>query len=134
VAVGLAILGVVAGQGPWTVLAVLVLYNLIRLATGVWALRTGLASGVKVGAAIGDSWLPRAASWAGPAAGLVVGLAVPVAADWLLGPEPLEAVAVTIATLLLGLAASWRLGPRITAVKFGLFAIGLALILAWVLP
>jgi PTS system mannose-specific IID component len=134
VAVGLAILGVVAGQGLWTVLAVLLLYNLIRLATGIWALRTGLASGVKVGAAIGDSWLPRAASWAGPAAGLVVGLAVPLAADWLLGPEGLDAVAVTIATLLLGLAASWRLGPRITAVKFGLFAIGLALILAWVLP
>src|SRR5262249_1000670 len=58
--------------------------NLLRLATSWWALRTGLASGMQVGAAINDSWLPRAAGWAGLAAGLVIGLALPLVGSWLL--------------------------------------------------
>ena len=133
-AVGLAILGVIAGLGVWAILAVLLLYNALRLATGIWALKTGLANGMRVGTAIGDSWLPRVATPAGLVAGLVVGLAVPLAADWLLEPEGLQAVGVTGLTLLAGLGAAWKLGPRITAVRFGLVAIGLALILAWGLP
>lgn len=133
-AMGLAILGVVAGAGLATIIAVLVLYNGLRIATGLWALKTGLANGMKVGTAMGNSWLPKAATPAGLLAGVIVGLAVPLAADWLLDPEGLQAVGVTVLTLLLGLGASWKLGPRITAVKFGLVAIGLALLLVWGLP
>jgi PTS system mannose-specific IID component len=133
-AMGFAILGVVTGVGIIAIAAVLVGYNLLRIATGVWALKTGLNHGMKVGVAIGDSWLPNATTPAGLLAGFAVGLAVPLAADWLLEPEGLHAVAVTVLTLLAGLAASWKLGPRITAVKFGLVAIGLALILVWGLP
>lgn len=131
---GLAIIGVVAGQGLWTIAGLLLLYNLGRAVTGVWALRTGLANGMKVGTALGDSWLTRLAAPAGLVAGGVVGLAIPLAADWLLDPLDIQAVLVTVVTLLLGLFASWKLGPRITAVKFGLVVIGLALILAWGLP
>ena len=58
-AMGLAILGVVGGVGLGAIITVLVLYNLLRIATGVWALKTGLAHGMKVGAAMGESWLPR---------------------------------------------------------------------------
>jgi len=133
-AMAAGIIGVVAGLGAWSVLLVLLAYNAIRVATSIWALRTGLAAGAKVGAAIGASWLPAAASRAGMAAGLLLGLAVPVAADWLLeiqGPLP---VGLVVAALLGGLGSAWQLGPRITAVKFGLGAIGLALLLAWVLP
>ncbi|HWA57057.1 MAG TPA: PTS system mannose/fructose/sorbose family transporter subunit IID [Gemmatimonadales bacterium] len=133
-AMGLAILGVVGGYGLLATVLVLVLYNAGRLLTGIWALRTGLASGMKVGAALGDSWLPRAVTPAGLLAGLVIGLAVPLGADWLLDPLGRRAAIVTVLTALAGLVASWRLGPRITAVKFGLVAIGLALILAWGLP
>lgn len=133
-AMALAILGVVGGLGLAAIIAVLVLYNALRIATGVWALKTGLTNGMKVGAAMGDSWLPKAVGPAGLGAGLAVGLAVPLAADWLLEPEGLPAVGVTLLTLLLGLAASWKLGPRYTAVKFGLVAIGLALLLVWGLP
>ncbi len=133
-AMGLAILGVVGGVGTIAIIAVLVLYSLLRIGTGVWALNTGLENGMKVGTAMGESWLPRAVEPAGLVAGLSVGLAVPLAADWLLGPEELPAVGVTVLTLLAGLAASWKLGPRYTAVKFGLVAIGLALIFVWGLP
>lgn len=133
-AIGVALLGVIAGYGLATVVAVVVLYNGLRVATGVWALRTGLATGARVGGAIGESWLPAAANRAGLVAGLLVGLAVPLAADWLLDPHGVGAVLLTLATVLAGLVARWRLGPGITAVKFGLVSVGLALILAWGLP
>jgi mannose PTS system EIID component len=134
VAIGVAVLGTIAGHGLGTLVGVLVLYNGLRIATGVWALRTGLASGPRVGAAIGESWLPVAASRIGPVAGLLVGLAVPLSADWLLDPQGLGAVGITVTTFLAALVVAWRLGPRITAVKFGLAVIGLALLLAWGLP
>jgi PTS system mannose-specific IID component len=130
-AMALAIIGVAAGLGLWPVVAVLVLYNAVRIATGAWGLRTGLASGARVGAAIGESWLPEAANRAGLVAGLLVGLAIPLAADWLLETERLAPVLIVLLTLLTGLVASWLVGPRITALKFGLLALGLALIFAW---
>lgn len=133
-AMGLAMLGVVAGHGVATVALVLIGYNLMRALTEVWSLRTGLQHGMKVGQALGESWLPRAIPVAGTLAGIAVGVAVPLAADWLLDPLDLRAVGITLATLVAGLLLSWKLGPRITAVKFGLIAIGLALLLAWGLP
>ena len=126
-----AIVGVVTGLGHWSLLVVLVGYNVVRLWTGAWALNTGLTTGARVGAAIGTSWLPRAAVGAGLAAGALVGLALPLAADWLLDADAPADVVLAIVTLLTGLGLAWRLGPRITAVRFGLLAIGLAATLAW---
>jgi hypothetical protein len=54
-----------------------------------------------------------------------------LAADWLLETERLAPVLIVLLTLLTGLVASWLVGPRITALKFGLLALGLALIFAW---
>ena len=126
-----AIVGVVTGLGLWSLLVVLVGYNVVRLWTGAWALNTGLATGARVGAAIGTSWRPRAAFGAGLAAGALVGLALPLAADWLLDADAPTDVVLAVVTLLAGLGLAWRLGPRITAVRFGLLAIGLAATLAW---
>ena len=85
-------------------------------------------------AAIGESWLQGAALYAGLTAGLLVGMAVPAVTGWLLHPLGWTAIGVAIATLALGLLAGWRLGPRITAVRFGLGALSLALLLAWGWP
>ena len=126
-----AIVGVVTGLGLWSLLVVLVGYNVVRLWTGAWALNTGLTTGARVSAAIGTSWLPRAAVGAGLAAGALVGLALPLAADWLLDADAPADVVLAVVTLLTGLGLAWRLGPRITAVRFGLLAIGLAATLAW---
>jgi mannose PTS system EIID component len=131
---GTAIVGLVAGLGLWPLLAVLVIYNVVRAMTAAWALRTGLDSGARVGAALGGSWLPAAANRAGLAAGLLIGLALPLAADWLLDPETARAVLLGTGTMLTGLVAGWLIGPRITAVGFGLVAIGVAVLLAWGLP
>ena len=60
------------------------LYNLVRLGTAVWALRTGFDAGMRVGTAIGASWLPRAVARIGPVAGFAVGLAIPLVAGWYL--------------------------------------------------
>jgi PTS system mannose-specific IID component len=132
--VGLALVGVTVGAGPAWVGAMLGLYLVIRVLTGAWALRTGLRSGARVGDAISQSWLRPAALWAGLSAGLLIGMAVPAVTGWLLRPLGWDTVVLAIATLAAGLLASWRLGPRITAVKFGLGAVGLALLFAWGWP
>ncbi|HEY7684268.1 MAG TPA: PTS system mannose/fructose/sorbose family transporter subunit IID [Gemmatimonadales bacterium] len=130
---GLGILGVVAGLGPWILVAVVVVYNAVRVATTWWALSTGLASGVHVGSAIARSWLPRAAPLVGLVAGGSVGIALPLAARWLLPPRP-HAMTIALGTLAVALLAVWPLGPRVNPVRFGVGAIGLAALLAWGLP
>lgn len=132
--VGAMLSGVALGLGLWWVAALLLGYLVLRIGTGVWGLRTGLRSGARVGDAIAQSWLRRAAVLGGLAAGLLVGTALPLVAGWLLVPLGWPAVLVAAAVLALGLAAGWCLGPRITAVKFGLGVLGLALLLAWGWP
>ena len=126
-----AIVCVVAGLGLWSLIAVVAVYNAVRLWTGMWALTTGLATGTRVGAAIGASWLPVAAGRAGLAAGGFIGLALPLSAGWLLDGGSVRSVMLAVLTILGGLGLGWRLGPRITSVRFGLVAIGLAATLAW---
>lgn len=130
----IAMLGVVAGAAIWVVPLALLLYNVARVGTGVWALRTGLANGARIGTAIGESWLPRWAPVIGLAGGLLVGVAVPLAADWLLVGQKREGVLLAMGTVVAGLLAAWRLGPHITSVRFGLAVIGLAALIAWGLP
>jgi len=131
---GAAILGIVAGAGIWSLVIALVLYNTVRMITGIWALRTGLETGTQVGAAIGDSWLRTAAPPVGLAAGLLVGLACPLAALWLLPASGPAGTALAAGTMLVALTLSWWLRPWVTSLRFGLAAIGLAAAMAWGWP
>jgi len=125
--VGLALVAVVFGAGWWAIAGLLVGYNLIRLATAVWALRTGFDAGMRVGAAIGRSWIPRAVARVGPPAGLAMGLAIPLVAGWYLqgfgGIGIIGALAVAAA----GAAVTRWFGPSLTSVRFALLAMGLLL-------
>lgn len=129
-----SIIAVVYGAGLWALLAAVVGYNVCRVATGVWALRTGLAHGAKVGGAIGSSWLPGAAQRIGLLAGLLVGIALPLASAWLLESDNAFELPIAAGIITLGLVAAWTLGPRTNAVRFGLAAIGFSALLAWGLP
>jgi PTS system mannose-specific IID component len=131
---GAATMGVVAGHAVAALVIVFLTYNAIRVATGIWALRTGLANGARIGMALGESWLPRAAPIVGIAAALLVGAAVPLPADWLLRIHSLRGLGVMTGAMLLALLSVWRLGPTVTSVRFGLAAIGLAALAAWGLP
>jgi PTS system mannose-specific IID component len=131
---GAAVVGVVLGGGLWVLGATLLFFSGVRLATGIWAMRTGLASGTRVGVAIGDSWLRAAAQRAGLAAGVSTGVALPLAATWLLESQTPEGALVAMATVLAGLLAAWRLRPVVSSIRFGLTAVGLAALLAWAWP
>jgi PTS system mannose-specific IID component len=125
---------VVLDFGIWTVAGIVGAYSFARVATAWWALRTGLRSGMRVGTSLGESWLPPATAPAGLAAGAMVGVLLPLAAGWLLDGQRLTGLAAALLTLAVGLGANWALGPRMTAVRFGLGAIGTAALLAWGLP
>lgn len=130
--VGLALVAAVLGLQWWAVLGFLLLYNLVRAGTAVWALETGLAAGMRVGSAITGSWIPRAVARVGPLAGASVGLAVPVVAGWSLegfgGAGAIGALAVAG----VGAAVTRWFGPSLTSVRFALLAMALFLCFRWV--
>jgi hypothetical protein len=83
---------------------------------------------------VGHSWLSRRLPLVGNAAAAIVGVAVPLVLAWLLAPLPRQGHVVAAATLPIGIAAVWKLSPRVTTVRFALGAIGLAALLAWGTP
>jgi mannose PTS system EIID component len=130
--VGLALVAVALGAGWWAIAGFLALYNLIRLATAVWALRTGLDAGMRVGAAISGSWIPRAVARIGPLAGGSLGLAIPVVAGWYLHGFGWAGAIGALAVAAVGAAVTRWFGPSLTSVRFALLAMGLLLFFRWV--
>jgi mannose/fructose/N-acetylgalactosamine-specific phosphotransferase system component IID len=117
--------------GWWTVLAVPVVHNVMRLRLTLWGLDLGLREGLKVGAALERSWLPKAAGDAQRVAAFAVGLGVPVIVGWLLEDAPGVAVWGTLAAALVGVALltlpSTR--TRVTGVRLGLGLVVVALLI-----
>lgn len=127
-----ALIALCFGAGAWVAVVFLLLYNLVRIATGIWSLRTGLAAGANVGREISQSWLPKAARRVGPAAALLVGLAAPLAGAWALqwGGGPQLAVAAAVAVL--GVVLSLRFRYTMTSVRFALGMIALTVAWRWI--
>jgi len=125
---GGAIAAVVLGAGWKAIVAFLVVYNLVRFGTGIWALRTGLDAGMRVGAAIGTSWVPRAVARIGPIAGACVGFMVPLVAGWYLRGFGWGGAGGALAIAGTGLAMSRWFGPSLSSVRFALLAMVLLLV------
>jgi PTS system mannose-specific IID component len=121
---------ITGGAGLGAVIAFLVTFNVIRAWVGWWGLRTGLAAGTGVGAAIRQSWLPRAAALAGIFAGLGIGIAAPLVAIWYLAPFGRAGAGAALVLAAAGVIGSRLAGPRYAAPRFGLAALGAALVLA----
>lgn len=126
-----ALVAIAWGAGPLAVAIAVIVYNVARFAVTAWGLEVGLAHGVRVAHVIAGSWLPRGTAWAGTAAALGVGFALPVVARWFLGDGDYggrtSAVALTVA-LAFGLAGLRR---RVPAIAFTLFLAGLVLLWRW---
>lgn len=131
---GATLVAVVLGARWWAVVGFLLLYNGARLATGVWALRTGLDAGMQVGAAIGQSWIPRAIERVGPAAGFTVGAAIPLVAGWYLRGIGWQGMLGALAVAATGVAVTRWFGAALTTVRFTLLAIALLALFRVVLP
>jgi PTS system mannose-specific IID component len=132
--VGVTLIGVVLGASWWAVLGFLALYNLARMATGVWALRTGLDAGMSVGGAIANSWISRAIERVGPAAGFGVGVAIPLVGGWYLTDIGWPAAFGALAVGATGVAVTKWFGASLTTVRFTLLALVLLVLFRWVLP
>ncbi|MBA3894079.1 MAG: PTS system mannose/fructose/sorbose family transporter subunit IID [Gemmatimonadales bacterium] len=132
--VGAALIGVALGAAWWALPAFLVVYNLARVATGVWALRTGLDAGMAVGNAIATSWMSRAIERVGPAAGFSIGAAIPLVSAWYLEAIGWPAALGAIAVALTGVAVTRWFGASLTTVRFTLLALVLLVLFRWVLP
>ena len=129
VLIGAALIAVVLGAGWGAILGFLVLYNGIRLWTSYWSLRLGLQSGMKVGAAIGSSWLPRAIERVGPAAAFALGAAIPLVASWYLRPFGWSAGLGAAGVAMAAIALTRWFAPFLSTVRFAVAAMIFLLIL-----
>ncbi len=129
---GGALVGVVLGAGWWAIAGFLLIYNAARLATGIWALRTGFNAGVQVGSAIGASWIARAIALVGPAAGFTIGLAIPPVALWFLEGFGWVSGIGALAVAAAGIAVTRWFGPTFTTVRFALLSILLLAFFRWI--
>jgi mannose/fructose/N-acetylgalactosamine-specific phosphotransferase system component IID len=129
-----ALAAIVLGARWWAVAGFLLLYNVARVATGVWSLRTGLEAGMGVGGAIQKSWISRAIERVGPAAGFAVGAAVPLVARWYLEDLGWTAPFGAVAVAATGVAVTRWFGSSLTTVRFALLALVLLVLFRWVLP
>ena len=129
-AMSAACLALTQGAGPAAIVALVVFYNILRLATGTWALRAGLSSGLRISAALADSWLTRAAERIGPIAGFSVGVLIPKALVWLLAGAGLSWLGLAAMVAVIGAGLSFRYAAQATSFRFALVALALSLILA----
>jgi hypothetical protein len=127
--VGLALVGVVLGAGWWAIAGFIFVYNGIRLWTSYWSLRVGMQSGMRVGAAIGASWLPRAIERIGPAAAFASGAAIPLVAAWYLQPFGWSAGIGAAGVAMAAIALTRWFAPLLTTVRFALAAMIFLLLL-----
>jgi mannose/fructose/N-acetylgalactosamine-specific phosphotransferase system component IID len=126
--IGVAIIAAVLGAGWWAIGGFLLSYNAVRLWTAHWALRTGIESGMRVGAAIGSSWVPRAIERVGPAAGFALGAAIPIVAAWYMAGFPWSAVVGAAGVTVAGIALTRWFGPGLTSVRFAIMTMILLLL------
>lgn len=116
--------------GIWAIVGVVLVHNVLRLWLTAWGLDLGLREGLRVGAALQRSWLPRVADDAQRAAAFAVGVAVPIVA-WrvLLQASAVDVVATAGAALVgvvLSLLSVTR--ARVTGLRFGLLLVVAALL------
>lgn len=110
-------------SGSTVLLLVLVLYNLGHLGLRIWGLRAGWRQGIRVASALGNPVLRQGPAHLARATALVAGIALPVAAQGIIGPgrallgSVLAAVAIGafLITRLHGKFEGWRLATVVLA-------------------
>jgi len=129
---GLALAAVSLGAGWAAAVAFLVVYNIGHVALRWWALREGWKHGVRVASALNNPILQRGAVLAGPAMACAVGLALPLAAQFLAASFGAWGRAVIAAAAGVGFLGLYFLPGRVTGLRLGLGFAALALVAAWV--
>lgn len=130
VALGLALAVLV--EPWWGAVAFLAAYNGVHFVLRVWAVRAGWREGTAVARALTAAGLQRGLGAVGPAAGLLLGFAIPPVTAWLaadLALEPSLGLGVVAAAAIV--LARW-IWPALGGVRFGLLVAGAAIAVGWV--
>ncbi len=119
-AMAVGMVGVGLGWGGGAVLGAVLVYNAIRVASGIWGLRFGWRHGLGVGSALAASSLGQWTARVGAAAALLGGAALSFAARGVLGPGtgvwPLALVLVMVGLAIVVRSAWWRISPSMLTV------------------
>jgi len=105
-----------------------VLYNLLHVPLRWWGIRAGWDHGLKVASVLNRRRIQRSLRVVGPLAGVSVGVAIPLVAEWLVADlARAETIGVAVIAAVAIIVSRW-VAPSFGGIRFGLFAAGLALI------
>jgi len=114
--------------------AFLIAYNVLHLLLRWWGLRAGWRDGVHVATALSGPVMRLALRVVGRAAPLAVGVAIPVAAEWLArGAPPAALPGVAVAGVSAVVLGRW-LAPALGGVRIGLALVGTAFLVGLLWP
>jgi mannose PTS system EIID component len=131
---GLTVAAIALGASWIAVAAFLVVYNIGHVALRWWALHAGWRYGTRVSVALHHPMLQRATTLLGPAMAFVVGVALPVSAQFLAAPFPRWGqLAVVVTAGVAFLALRWR-GDRLNGLRLALGLGAVALAVGWLWP
>lgn len=124
----LSLAAVALGAGLVAPIAMVLVYLVVRILVGRWALTLGLREGLGVGRAMATSWLSPAAERAGLIAALCIGAMLPLVGWWLLGDASLKAVLLAGSIALVGTVLAVRRVSGYSSVRLTL-AVGVVVLL-----
>lgn len=127
---GIALAAAVLGAGWWAAVGLVAAYTGARVWVLRWSLDSGLAAGAAVGQLLARSWVTRAIAPIGATAAFAVGSGVSLVAGWLAAGGGRDLAAMVLIALV-GIGIGRYLTPALTALRFGLLAAALALLLRW---
>jgi mannose/fructose/N-acetylgalactosamine-specific phosphotransferase system component IID len=131
---GLTLAAIALGASWIAVAAFLVVYNIGHVALRWWALHAGWTYGTRVSVALHHPLLQRATALLGPAMAFVVGVALPLSAQFLGAPFPRWGQLAAVVTAGLAfLALRWR-GDRLNGLRLALGLGAVALAVGWLWP
>jgi PTS system mannose-specific IID component len=115
------------------VVGFLVAYNAVHLALRWWGLAAGWQEGSQVATALSGPLMRVALRIVGRAAPFAVGVALPLAAEWLTRSTPVSARSGVAAIAVAAYAIGRWLAPALGGVRIGLVLVGFALLagIAW---
>jgi PTS system mannose-specific IID component len=129
--IGIMLIAVALGAGFAPVAAGLGFYLVVRVLVTIWGLELGLGSGLGVSAALQRSGLADHARRAGLAAGLSVGVAVPIVARWFAAGLGSWAVVAMATGAVAGVVAALVRFRVISARRLTLLAMVVMLAASW---
>ncbi len=128
-----ALLLVAHGAGFLAPIVLVSVFTVVSFVIRWSGIKLGDRKGIDVGHALAHPGVKRALAVVDAMAAFMIGLSVPQVSSWLMDSWPIADIGGVLVVAALGVTLSRGVFRRVDSLRFGLVAIGLTLVIGWVL-